>query len=111
MDAGASPFADVDAISEAVAAEHGIQEEDIDRDQEVPSVIAKMHSDNLEKAMMDSFDALKNAAPEGCTCDYSQESGSWGTPGNIKRHHKETCPVHGVGPRQDYDVEGEATEE
>lgn len=110
MDAGASPFVDPDSIAASVAEAAGIEEEHIDRDQPVESVIADMHTDNLEQAMMDSFDALKNAAPEGCTCDYSQDSGSWGTPGNVKRHHKETCPVHGTGPRQDYDVEGEVEE-
>lgn len=111
MDQGASPFADPDAIAAQMAAETGIQEEDIDRNQDVPGVIGAMHrqnlEDDLEKALSDSFDKLKEAgeADDGCKCDFSQMLG-----GPVRRHTNPRCPVHGEGPREDYDIDGTAEE-
>lgn len=129
MDQGASPFVDPDAIAAMVAEEQGIEEEDIDRDMDVPGVIGQMHRDNAdrglrsildgpvmgggpsqadldaEEALRASFDNLKKAgdAEEGCICDYSQDL-SRGFGGPVTRHPKSNCPVHG------WDVEGTAEE-
>lgn len=135
MDQGASPFADPDAIAAMVAEEHGIEEEDIDRTQDVPGVIGAMHRANMdrdassiiggpvmgggpseadlaqEEALRASFDNLKEAgeAEPGCICDYSQDL-THGFGGPVKRHLNPKCPAHGDGARQEYDVDGTAEE-
>jgi len=121
MDAGASPFIDPDAVAETQARLMGLSDDEVretyrdaneagepagtefsqtlrreaseaDARNEAAEMSVFDQHVGLENALNASFDALTQAAPSGCLCDYSQEP--FGFDQSVKRHAVRGCPVH-----------------